>query len=78
MVAQVCGLQVGEFVHTLGDAHLYLNHLEQANLQLSREYRPLPTLQLNPEVKDIFGFTYNDIQFLNYNPHPAIKAEVSV
>jgi thymidylate synthase len=78
MIAQVCGLQVGEFVHTLGDAHLYLNHLEQANLQLTREYRPLPTLQLNPEVKDIFGFTYNDIQFLNYNPHPAIKAEVAV
>jgi thymidylate synthase len=78
MVAQVCGLQAGEFVHTLGDAHLYLNHLEQANLQLSREYRPLPTLQLNPEVKDIFGFTYDDIQFLNYNPHPAIKAEVAV
>jgi thymidylate synthase len=78
MVAQVCGLQVGEFVHTLGDAHLYLNHLEQAKLQLSREPRPLPTLQLNPEVKDIFGFTYNDIQFFNYNPHPAIKAEVAV
>ena len=78
MVAQVCGLQVGEFVHTLGDTHLYLNHLEQAKLQLTREYRPLPTLLLNPEVKDIFGFTYNDIQFLNYNPHPAIKAEVAV
>ena len=78
MVAQVCGLQVGEFIHTIGDAHLYLNHLEQAKLQLSREYRPLPTLQLNPEVKDIFGFTYNDIQFLNYNPHLAIKAEVAV
>jgi thymidylate synthase len=78
MVAQVCGLQVGEFVHTLGDAHLYLNHLEQAKLQLGREPKPLPTLQLNPEVKDIFAFTYEDIQFLNYNPHPAIKAEVAV
>lgn len=78
MVAQVCGLQVGEFVHTLGDAHLYLNHLEQANLQLSREPKPLPTLHLNPEVKDIFAFTYEDIQFLNYEPHPAIKAVVAV
>lgn len=78
MVAQVCGLQVGEFVHTLGDAHLYLNHLEQANLQLSREPKPLPTLHLNPEVKDIFAFTYEDIQFLNYEPHPAIKAAVAV
>lgn len=78
MVAQVCGLQVGEFVHTLGDAHLYLNHLEQANLQLSRELKSLPQLQLNPEVKDIFAFTYEDIQFLNYEPHPAIKAAVAV
>jgi thymidylate synthase len=78
MVAQVCSLQVGEFVHTLGDAHLYLNHLEQAHLQLSREPKPLPTLQLNPAVKDIFAFTYDDIQFLNYDPHPAIKAEVAV
>jgi len=78
MVAQVCGLQVGEFVHTLGDAHLYLNHLEQANLQLSREPKSLPTLRLNPEVKDIFSFTYEDIQFLNYEPHPAIKAAVAV
>lgn len=78
MVAQVCGLQVGEFVHTLGDAHLYLNHLEQANLQLSREPKPLPQLQMNLEVKDIFAFTYEDIQFLNYEPHPAIKAKVAV
>jgi thymidylate synthase len=78
MVAQVCSLQVGEFVHTLGDAHLYLNHLEQAHLQLSREPKPLPTLQLNPAVKDIFAFTYEDIQFLNYGPHPAIKAKVAV
>jgi len=78
MVAQVCGLQVGEFVHTLGDAHLYLNHLEQANLQLSREPKPLSTLYLNPEVTDIFAFTYEDIQFLNYEPHPAIKAVVAV
>ncbi len=78
MVAQVCGLQVGEFVHTLGDAHLYLNHLEQAKLQLGREPKHLPTLQLNPEVKDIFAFTYEDIQFLNYEPYPAIKAKVAV
>lgn len=78
MVAQVCDLQPGEFVHTFGDAHIYLNHLEQVNLQLSREHRALPTLQLNPEVKDIFGFKYEDFELLNYNPHPAIKAPIAV
>lgn len=78
MVAQVCGLEVGEFVHTLGDAHLYSNHLEQANLQLSRECRPLPEMKLNPEIKDIFGFKYEDFELLNYDPHPAIKAPVAV
>lgn len=78
MVAQVCDLKVGEFIHTLGDAHLYLNHLEQAKLQLTREERPLPQLVLNPEVKDIFSFKFEDIQILNYDPHPAIKAEVAV
>ncbi|AVY95872.1 MULTISPECIES: thymidylate synthase [Microvirgula] len=78
MVAQVCGLQAGEFIHTLGDAHLYLNHLPQAELQLSREPRPLPTLRLNPEVKDLFAFTFDDIELVDYDPHPHIKAEVAV
>lgn len=78
MVAQVCGLEPGEFIHTLGDAHLYLNHLEQAELQLAREPRPRPTLVLNPEVKDIFGFTFEDIALEGYDPHPHIKAQVSV
>ena len=78
MVAQVCDLQVGEFVHTFGDAHLYSNHLEQANLQLSRDCRPLPEMKLNPEVRDIFGFKYEDFELLNYDPHPAIKAPVAV
>ncbi|MFO7823988.1 MAG: thymidylate synthase [Cyclobacterium sp.] len=78
MVAQVCELEPGEFIHTFGDAHLYNNHLEQARLQLSRECRPLPRLELNPEVRDIFSFTYEDIKLSNYDPHPHIKAEVSV
>lgn len=78
MVAQVCGLEAGEFVHTFGDAHLYSNHLEQANLQLSRECRPLPEMKLNPDIKDIFGFKYDDFELLNYDPHPAIKAPVAV
>lgn len=78
MVAQVCGLQPGEFVWTGGDTHLYLNHLEQAKLQLSREIRPLPQMEINPEVKDLFGFRYEDFKLLNYDPHPAIKAEVAV
>ena len=78
MVAQVTGLEAGEFIHTLGDAHLYSNHLEQARLQLTREERPLPTLKLNPAVKDLFAFTYEDITLENYDPHPAIKAEVAV
>jgi thymidylate synthase len=78
MVAQVCDLKPGDFVHTLGDAHLYNNHLEQTKLQLSRETRPLPTMQINPEVKDIFGFKYEDFTLLNYDPHPHIKAEVAV
>lgn len=78
MVAQVCDLKPGEFIHTLGDAHLYSNHLDQARLQLSREFRPLPTMQINPEVKDIFGFRYEDFTLLNYDPHPHIKAEVAV
>ena len=78
MVAQVCGLEPGEFVHTLGDAHLYLNHLDQARLQLTRDPRPLPTMRINPEVKNIFGFRYEDFTLENYTPHPHIKAEVSV
>ena len=78
MVAQVCQLEVGDFVHTLGDAHLYSNHIEQARLQLSRDIRALPQLVLNPEVKDLFAFQYEDITLQGYDPHPAIKAPVAV
>lgn len=78
MVAQVTGLKPGDFVHTFGDAHLYLNHLEQAQLQLSREPRPLPTMKINPEVQDLFGFKYEDFTLENYDPHPHIKAPVAV
>jgi thymidylate synthase len=78
MMAQVCDLQLGEFIWTGGDTHLYLNHLEQVQLQLSRELRPLPQMRLNPAVKDIFGFSYDDFTLENYNPHPAIKAPVAV
>jgi len=78
MVAQVCDLQPAEFIHTFGDAHLYSNHMEQAHLQLSRAPRPLPRMVLNPTVKDIFAFTYEDFALENYDPHPHIKAEVAV
>ena len=78
MVAQVCNLEVGEFIHTLGDAHIYSNHLEQVRVQLSRECKPLPQLKLNPQVKNIFDFKYEDIEIVGYDPHPAIKAEVAV
>ncbi len=78
MVAQVCDLKPGEFIHTLGDAHLYSNHLDQAKLQLERDFRPLPTMKINPDVKDIFSFKYEDFELLNYDPHPHIKAEVAV
>ncbi len=78
MVAQVCNLMPGDFVHTFGDAHLYSNHLEQAKLQLSRDCKGLPTMKLNPEIKDIFGFTYEDFELLNYVPHPHIKAAVAI
>lgn len=78
MLAQVVGLEPGEFVHTFGDAHLYTNHLEQAQLQLSRDPRPLPTMKINPDVKDIFSFKYEDFELINYDPHPHIKAAVAV
>ena len=78
MVAQVCDLQLGDFIHTLGDAHLYINHLEQANLQLSRELRALPIMKINPSVKSIFDFTIDDFTLINYDPHPHIKADVAV
>ena len=78
MMAQVCGLQAGEFVHTLGDAHLYQNHLEQARLQLTREPRALPRMHINPDVRDIFAFKFDDFTLSDYDPHPHIKAEVSV
>ena len=78
MMAQVTGYEVGEFIHTTGDTHLYLNHLDQARLQLTREPRPLPRMIINPDVKDIFGFHYDDFQLEGYDPWPHIKAEVSV
>jgi thymidylate synthase len=78
MVAQVCNLGLGDFVHTFGDAHLYLNHIEQTQLQLSREPFPLPTLKINPDVKDIFGFKFEDFELQNYQAHPHIKAPVAV
>ena len=78
MVAQVCNLQVGDFVHTFGDVHLYNNHLEQARLQLSREPRPLPVMKLNPEIKNLFDFTFEDFTLEGYDPHPAIKGAVAV
>lgn len=78
MMAQVCGLQPGEFIHTFGDVHLYLNHLDQARLQLTREPKELPSLRINPAVKDLFSFKFEDFELLNYSPDPHIKAEVSV
>lgn len=78
MVAQVCDLEPGEFIHTFGDAHLYLNHLPQTELQLSREPRTLPEMHINKEIKDIFSFSYEDFQLANYDPHPHIKAQVAV
>jgi thymidylate synthase len=78
MVAQVCDLQLGDFIHTLGDAHIYSNHIEQANLQLTRELRDLPTLKINPNKKSIFDFEISDFELENYDPHPHIKAEVAV
>jgi thymidylate synthase len=78
MVAQVCDLKLGEFIHTFGDAHIYSNHMEQVNLQLSRDFRPLPQMKINPAVKNIFDFKYEDFTIENYNPHPHIKAPVAV
>ena len=78
MVAQVCNLKPGDFIHTLGDAHLYSNHIEQANLQLARDFRPLPKMKINPKVKDIFAFKYEDFELENYDPHPHIKAAVAI
>ena len=78
MIAQVTNLQAGDFIHTFGDVHLYNNHLEQAKEQLSREFRPLPTMKINPEINDINDFKYEDFELINYDPHPHIKAAVSV
>lgn len=78
MMAQVTGLKPGEFIHTLGDAHIYMNHIEQVKLQLSRDPRPLPEMKLNPEVKDLFDFRFEDFELLNYDPHPHIKGKISV
>jgi thymidylate synthase len=78
MIAQVCDLQLGDFVHTFGDAHLYLNHVDQAQMQLSRQPLPLPQMKINPQVKDIFAFCYEDFELCNYQAHPSIRAEISV
>lgn len=78
MLAQVCGFELGDFVHTMGDTHLYLNHLEQAKLQLTRTPRKLPIMKINPEVKDIFSFKYEDFELINYDPYPRIKAPISI
>lgn len=78
MMAQVCGLEAGEFIHSFGDAHLYSNHFEQAELQLTRDPRPLPQMKLNPEVKDLFDFKFEDFELVDYDPHPHIKAAVAV
>lgn len=78
MLAQVCGYEPGDFVHTFGDAHIYSNHMEQVQLQLTRDFRPLPTMKINPEVKNIFDFKYEDFELINYDPHPHIKGVVAV
>jgi thymidylate synthase len=78
MMAQVCGFEAGEFIHTLGDAHIYTNHFDQVELQLSRAPKPLPTLKLNPNISDLFDFKYEDIEVLNYDPYPGIKGAVAV
>jgi thymidylate synthase len=78
MIAQVCNLQVGDFIHTFGDAHIYNNHIEQVQLQLSRDCRPLPTMKLNPEIKNIFDFKFEDFTLEGYDPHPHIKGAVAI
>lgn len=78
MMAQVCGYEAGDFIHTFGDVHIYSNHMEQVKLQLSRDPKPLPTMKINPEVKDIFSFKFEDFQLENYDPHPHIKGEVAI
>jgi len=78
LIAFECGLEVGDFIHTIGDAHIYTNHIEQVNLQLSREPRPFPALKLNPAVKSVFDFEMDDIEIVGYEPHPTIKAPVAV
>ncbi len=78
MMAQVTGLKAGDFIHTLGDAHIYLNHLEQVKLQLTRAPRVLPQMQINPKIKSIFDFQYEDFKLLNYDPHPHIAGQVSI
>jgi len=78
MVAQVCGYEPGDFVHTFGDAHIYNNHVEQLELQLSRDIRPLPAMKMNPNITNIEDFTFEDFELLNYNPHPHIKGAVAV
>jgi thymidylate synthase len=78
MIAQVTGLQMGDFVHTFGDAHIYMNHMDQVNLQLSRDFKALPQMKINPDIKDIFSFKYEDFELTGYDPHPAIKAPVAV
>ena len=78
MVAQVCDLKLGDFIHTFGDAHLYSNHMEQAKLQLTRDCRPLPQMKINPNVKSIFDFKLEDFELVNYDPHPHIKGAVAV
>jgi len=78
MIAQVCGYEAGDFVHTFGDAHIYSNHMEQIELQLSRDPKPLPKMLLNPDVKNIFDFNFDDFTLIDYNPHPHIKGAVAV
>ena len=78
MIARVTQLELGEFIHTLGDAHLYINHFEQAQIQLSRSFRNLPEVRLNPFIDDLFRFKYEDIEIINYDPHPHIKADVAI
>jgi thymidylate synthase len=78
MIAQVCDLEYGDFIHTFGDAHIYTNHFEQVKLQLTRDFRPLPEMKINPDVKSIYDFTFEDFELLNYNPHPLIKGKVAV